>query len=116
MPTTQSVLDHHLQCFAGADLEGTMLDYAPNATLMIPQGAIKGTDAIRDFFRMAYAEFSKPGAKFEMKQVLVDGECAFIFGDAESADNTFEAASDTFVIRDGKIVYQTYAAKVTPKR
>ena len=46
---------------------------------------------------------------------FVEGDCAFIVWDAETADNKFEDASDTFVIRDGKILVQTYAGKVTRK-
>jgi len=40
---------------------------------------------------------------------------AFITWSAETADNVYEFATDTFVIRDEKIVTQTFAAKVTPK-
>jgi hypothetical protein len=35
---------------------------------------------------------------------------------AETADNTYEEATDTFVVRNGKIVAQSFAAKITPKR
>jgi hypothetical protein len=34
---------------------------------------------------------------------------------AETADNVTELATDTFVGRDGKIVAQSFAAKLTPK-
>jgi hypothetical protein len=35
--------------------------------------------------------------------------------DAETPDNRYDLASDTFLIRDGKTLVQTFAAKVTPK-
>ena len=41
-----------------------------------------------------------------MKTQIVDGE---------TADNVYELATDTFVIRDGKIVTQTLAGKIVPK-
>ena len=115
MQTTQSVLDHHLDCFARADVAGIMADYAGDAVLLTPDGAFKGAEAIRGFFVEGFKEFTKPGTTFAMKKVLVEGECAFIFWDAETRDVRFEAASDTFIVRNGRIVYQTFAAKITPR-
>jgi len=34
---------------------------------------------------------------------------------AETADNTHELGTDTFVVRDGKILAQTFAVKATSK-
>jgi len=116
MATTQSVLEHHLQCFGTADLDGIMSDYAPEAALLTGDGSLKGPDAIRGFFVAAFAEFTKPGTTFVMKTMLVDGDCAFILWDAETSDNRYENATDTFVVRDGKIVAQTYAATVSVKQ
>jgi hypothetical protein len=31
-------------------------------------------------------------------------------------DNRYEAATDTFVVREGKIVAQSFGAKITPKQ
>jgi len=112
--TTQSVLEHHLQCFTAGDLDGIMSDFSSDAALLLPDGALRG-DAIRDFFKWAFAEFSKPGTTMEMKQTLVHGDCAFIVWSAETPDNRYEVANDTFIVRDGKIVAQTFAAKITPK-
>ena len=115
MATTQSVLEHHLQCFGTADVEGIMADYAADSAMLTPQGALKGPAMIRSFFVAAFAEFSKPGTTFDMKQMLVHGECAYIVWDADTVDNRYEAATDTLVVRDGKILVQTFAAKVTRK-
>jgi hypothetical protein len=116
MSSTQAILDHHLQCFATCDLEGTLADFDDRSVLMTADGALRGLDAIRGFFAAAFAEFGRPGTTFAMKTVLVEGDCAFIVWDAETVDNRFESASDTFVVRDGRIAVQTYAAKVTPKQ
>jgi hypothetical protein len=51
-----------------------------------------------------------------MGQQSIDGEYAYILWSAETADNTYEAATDTFVVRNGKIVAQSFAARITPKR
>jgi len=51
-----------------------------------------------------------------MRQRYIDGDYAYILWDAETADNSYELATDTFVVRNGKIVAQSFAAKITPKR
>ena len=50
-----------------------------------------------------------------MKKQIVDGETAFIVWSAETADNVYELGTDTFVVRNGKIVTQTLAVKVVSK-
>ena len=75
----------------------------------------QGTDAIRPFFQALIAEFGKPGAAFNLKQQSVEGDYAYILWTAETADNVYELATDTFFVRDGKIVAQSFAGKITPK-
>ena len=116
MPTTGDVLDQHLKCFGENDLDGVVADYSPDAVLSVPDRPLKGPDAIKPFFQAFFAEFAKPGASFSMRQRYVEGDYAYILWSAETADNSYEAATDTFVVRDGKIVAQSFAAKITPKR
>ena len=115
MRTTQEVLDHHLKAFGAADLEGTLSDYASTAILFTPSGVLKGHQAMTPAFKAFFAEFSKPGVKFEMKHQSVEGRYAYILWTADTPDNTYELGQDAFVIENGKIVAQFYAAKMTPK-
>jgi hypothetical protein len=62
-----------------------------------------------------FAEFGKPGMSFSMDQQVVEGEIAYIRWSAETADNTYELGTDTFLVRDGKIVTQTFSEKTSPK-
>jgi ketosteroid isomerase-like protein len=115
MTSAKDVLDNHLKCFGEGDLKGILSDYAPGAVLFTPDGPLRGADAIRPLFQAMIAEFGKPGATFTMKQQSVEGDYAYILWTAETADNVYEVATDTFVVRDGKIVAQSFAAKITPK-
>ncbi len=115
MPTTSDVLDQHLKCFGENDLDGVLADYSSDAVLFVPGKSLKGLDAIKPFFQAFFAEFAKPGASFSMQQQYVEGDYAYILWSAETADNSYEAATDTFVVRNGKIVAQSFAAKITPK-
>ena len=115
MASTKDVLDHHLKCFGEGDLKGILSDYAPGAVLFTPNEPLRGAAAIRPLFQAMLEEFGKPGAVFSMKQQYVEGDYAYILWTAETADNVYEVATDTFVVRDGKIVVQSFAGKATPK-
>jgi ketosteroid isomerase-like protein len=115
MASTKDVLDHHLKCFAEGDLNGILSDYAPGAVLFTPDGPLRGIDAIRPLFQALVAEFGKSGATFRMKQQFVEGDYAYILWTAETAYNVYEMATDTFVVRDDKIVAQSFTGKIMSK-
>jgi hypothetical protein len=113
--STKSVLEHHLKCFGEGDLRGILSDYAPGAVLFTPAGPLKGEVAIRPLFQAMIAEFGKPGAAFTLKQQFIEADYAYIVWTAETADNVYELGTDTFVVRDGKILAQSFTSKITPK-
>jgi ketosteroid isomerase-like protein len=115
MPTTSDVPDQHLKCFGENDLDGVLANYSSDAVLFVPDKPLKGPDAIKPFFQAFFSEFAKARASFSMQQQYVEGDYAYILWSAETADNSYEAATDTFVVRNGKIVAQSFAAKITPK-
>ncbi len=115
MASTKDVIDHHLKCFGEGDLKGILSDYAPGAVLFTPNGPLRGADAMRPFYQALIAEFGKPGSAFSLKQQSVEGDYGYILWTAETADNVYEMATDTFVVRDGKTVAQAFAGKITPK-
>jgi ketosteroid isomerase-like protein len=115
MNTTKEVLDNHLTCFGEGDLNGILSDYAPKAILFTPDGPLVGVDAIRPLFEGLLAEFAKPGASIELKHQSIKDDYAYILWTAETADNSYDLATDTFVVQNGKIVTQSFAAKILPK-
>ena len=76
---------------------------------------LRGPGQMRPMVEQMIAEFTKPGASFSMGQVIADGEVGYTTWTAETADNVYEIGSDTFVIREGKIVAHTVTMKVRPK-
>ena len=113
--TTYDVLTQHLTSFGKGDLEGIMADYTPSSRVFTPTGLLRGTPAIREMFVAMLSEFAKPGASFDMLRQDIDGDTAYIVWKAETEDNRYELATDTFVVKDGKIVTQTFAWKLSPK-
>ncbi|MGF1671057.1 MAG: nuclear transport factor 2 family protein [Balneolaceae bacterium] len=115
MASTKEVVDHHLKCFAEGDLNGILSDYATDAVLFTPDGPLIGTDAMTPLFQAMFAEFSKAGAVFNLQHQSVEGNHAYILWNAETADNTYEIGTDTFVVQNSKIVAQSFAGKIVPK-
>jgi ketosteroid isomerase-like protein len=115
MPTTNDVVDQHMKSFREKDLDGVLADYSSDAVLFTPGRPLKGLGEIKPFFQAFLSEFAKPGATFSMREQSAEGDYAYILWSAETADNSYEAATDTFVVRNGKIVAQSFAAKITPK-
>jgi predicted SnoaL-like aldol condensation-catalyzing enzyme len=111
--TTQEVLRHHLNSFG--DIAGVMDDYTAESRIFTPEGLLRGSEAIRKFFAGFFEEFAKPGASFQMLREEVDGDTAYIVWKAETADNRFELGTDTFIVRNGKILTQTFTSKTSPK-
>jgi ketosteroid isomerase-like protein len=115
MASTKDILDNHLSAFFKRDIDGVLSDYAPNAIMFTQNGTLRAADEIRPFFQALFAEFGKGQSSFNMQQQTVEGDYGYIVWTAETADNVYEVATDTFVVRDGKIAAQSFAAKVTPK-
>jgi ureidoacrylate peracid hydrolase len=113
--STAEVLAHHFKCFADRDLDGIMADYSAEALFFTPEGALRGAEAIRGVFEKLLNEFAKPGASVTSKKRLVEGEYVYSVFTAETPDNSYELASDTFVVRNGSIQMQAFTANVQPK-
>jgi hypothetical protein len=113
--TTQEVLTHHLSCFEKGDLAGIMSDYTATSRLFTPNGVLRGLEPIQELFVVFLKEFAQPGMSFEMLRQDVDGDTAYIIWKGETADNRYEIATDTFLVKEGKIATQTFAGKISPK-
>src|SRR5882672_5834586 len=100
--TNDDVLRHRLNCIGA--LAGTSAYYTAESRFFTPDGLVRGSEAVRKLFVKLFEEFAKPGMSFEMLRQEVDGDTAYIVWKAETADNRFELGSDTFIVRNGKIV------------
>jgi ketosteroid isomerase-like protein len=115
MASTKDILDNHLGAFFKRDLHRVLSDYAPDAVMFTQDGTLKGVDSIRPLFQALFAEFGKGRPTFNMQRQTIEGDCGYIVWAAETADNVYEMATDTFVVRAGKIVTQSFTAKRTSK-
>ena len=114
---TEQVLNHHLYSFNTGDIDAILSDYTDESKMIIAGGPVlTGPTELKPMFEQTFKEFAQPGAKLNLISTTIHGDIAVITWSAETPDNTYDFATDTFLIRDGKIVSQVFALKVTPRK
>jgi ketosteroid isomerase-like protein len=110
---TKAVIDHH---FAAGDADEALKDYTEASVLLMPDATLKGLPAIHAFFADSFSGLFKPGTyDLGVDTMQIEGDVAYVVWHASCASVNLPLATDTWVVRDGKIATQTFAAKVEPK-
>jgi hypothetical protein len=105
--TTEAVLRNHLQA-ARIGVDAIMQDYTDQSVLITHDATYRGLAEIRRFFTALFQEL--PAGFFDtvtMQRQEIVGEVAYILWQREPV---ITQATDTFVVRNGKILVQTFAA------
>lgn len=98
---TMAVLQHHAAALAAGDLDEIMVDYADDAVFISDDsGILAGAAAIRE-------HFSTPSGLADITPTVlhVHGDYLYVCWTADGV----RLGTDTFVVRDGRIVFQTVA-------
>lgn len=110
---TRAVLDHQFAAFSDGSADEVLTDFAEEAVLITPEGVSTGRAAIHAAYSALFAGLFKPGTyDFTLDAMHIDGEIAYIAWRASCATAEVPMGSDTFVVRNGKIVAQTFAAMI----
>ena len=112
---TEETLLKHLQAFGNGDVDAIMTDYDEAAVLIMPDGPLRGTVEIRSAFESLLADLPPGSTTLEVSKQIVEGEIAYIVWSGESEKLKIPFATDTFVVRDGKIVAQTFTPQMEKK-
>lgn len=111
--STQEVFEDHLSKRDENDLEGDLkYNFAPDVVLLTCTGVLRGHGGVRRSHKILMD--SLPDASIECFNRLVDGEFAFLEWRAMSSSVEVREGADSFVIRDGKICFQSIHYKVHP--
>lgn len=104
---TELTLMRHLQAASERDVDRILADYTDESVLYTPDGPKRGRDELRTFFTELLEKL--PDGWFESFRMLrreVCGEVGYLLW---KADPHVPLATDTFIVRNGKIVTQTFA-------
>lgn len=112
---TQTVFQHHVQAFIENNIEELMKDYSEESEVWTPQGKLTGKDAIRSFYTEVFKLCPARKSQLEIKQMITNDEKVYIVWSADSALANIPTGTDTFEIKEDKIVFQTLAAHIIMK-
>ena len=110
----EETLLRHLEAFAKGDLDVLMSDYCEDAVLITPDGILRGGGEIETFFEELLANFS-PGSTFEVSQCTAERTTAYIVWSGRSEHLDIPFATETFMVRDGRILTQTFTSQMYPR-
>ncbi len=113
--TVDEVLDHHIRVLAAGLVDEVVYDYAAEAIIITSDGVVQGLDEIRQFFTNSVASVLPPSSVSMFHKKITCGEMAFIVWSAETPFYSIPFGTDTFVIRNGQIVEQTFAGILNKK-
>jgi ketosteroid isomerase-like protein len=106
--STKSVIDSHLQAFSRKSVDGVLRDYTDESVLIVSDGTFRGLSEIRGFFDAMIGALPEGFLEaFKMNRQEFAGELGHI---AWEASPWVRLGTDTFIVKNGKIVMQTFAA------
>lgn len=108
MKNAREIITHHLQSFQDNELEALMRDYTDESILVTPEKTYTGPEEIRSFFIDLMVHFPIEGSSFDLDTLVVEDELAYIVWHAKTPSLTVPLASDTFILKEGKIHQQTF--------
>lgn len=105
---TETVVRSHLQAFLEQKgVAAIVRDYADDACFISEPKTYRGPREIADFFSAFIAALPQHAIeRFALRALRVEGEVAFI---TWSVGRELPLGTDTFVVRGGRIVAQTFA-------
>lgn len=110
---TEAVVRGHLQAFLEQKGIGAILDdYDEEACFLSEEKTYRGKREIQVFFEQFMAALPPQAInRFALRSLRVEGDVAFI---AWSVGPELPLGTDTFIVRAGKIVSQTFAMYSAP--
>ena len=106
---TEATLTRHLEAIMSRDVEAVLDNFTEESVIITADGVIRGLSAIRADTEFFFSE--SPEGLIDAIEVVrqeVIGEIAYIIWKAEPY---VSMASETFLVRDGKIRVQTYVSQ-----
>lgn len=110
--TTEQVVAHHMQSGNDRNVEEVMRDYDDNAILISPDGVYKGKQAIRKSYEQLVAQGSDSIITADRK--VFEGEVGYVAWSMNAGQGPAVHGSDTFIVKNGKIVAQTVTIFLPP--
>ena len=104
---TEAMSQARLAAFAKGDVETLLAQHADNAVIIAPSGVIDTPEARRALVIQTIAAFAVPDMKFTMVSATARDDLLTYVWTAETPTTDFGTGVETYVLKDGRIVYHT---------
>lgn len=108
----KSIIQRHLTSFIENDLDVLLSDYVSDSILITQEATYSGPAEIRKFFIGIMAHFPYQKSSLDLDNMTVNGEVGYIVWHGKSQSVNVPFATDTFVMKNGKIHQQTFAGQL----
>ncbi len=108
----RKILQRHLNAFRENDLEAIMADFTNKSELITHQTSYKGFEEIKSFFADLIPHFPTQQSSFELDKTVIKDDLVYIVWHGKTPSLEVSFATDTFIIKDGKIRQQTFAGQL----
>lgn len=109
MATANEIFEHHLSVFGAGKVDEILKDYTDETIIIYGEKAWRGLDGARDFFHLWIDDLLPAGSRFDIIDRQAVDDWLYITWTAESDEYKFDYGTDTFLIREDKILRQTVA-------
>ena len=113
--TAQHFADARLAAFGAGDIDTLLAQYSGDAMVFTPMGVLQGPAQIRTLLEPTLADFGQQGTTFDLKSVVAEGNTVALVWSAETPTTHYALGVETYVLADGKAVYQTLVVDAAPR-
>ncbi|MEB3281787.1 MAG: nuclear transport factor 2 family protein [Lyngbya sp.] len=107
---TKQVWEHHIQAWDNSDLEDIMSDYSEDSILILNNTLYKGIDQVACVFDSLFDIFANGNNIIAPE--TIEGEVIYITWNYTPFNDDSYDGTDSFVVRNGVIEYQTIASRL----
>lgn len=109
---TRDLLQRHLESFQDNNLDALVSDYTNESVLITQDTSYKGVEEIKGFFAELIPHFPKQKSSFVLDKTVINDELVYIVWHGKTPSLDVPFATDTFIIKNGKIHQQTFAGEL----
>jgi ketosteroid isomerase-like protein len=104
-----------LAYFQAGNVAAIVDQYREDASVITPNGVLRGREQIRGMIEGIIGEFSQPGVDFKLLSNATEGDVVSFTWSATTPANDYQFAAETYVLKDGLAHYHVFGAKVAPR-
>jgi hypothetical protein len=112
----QQLLDRQAEALKSGDLDALLRDYDEDAVLLWPGQTRRGRQEIRSQLDQFFRRYGLSGPQIRMVHRSVEGDVAFVTWTAKNDLFEISPGTDTYLVRNGKILVhtRTFGVKTLP--